>query len=58
VNPKLLNSMVSGAKGLEELLSLAEKRGHGFDAIHVSTCLNRWAALVFRSSATDLFGPP
>jgi hypothetical protein len=33
--------MVSSAKGLEELLNLAEKHGHGFDAIHVSTCLNR-----------------
>jgi hypothetical protein len=41
VNPKLLNSMVSSAKGLEELLSLSEKHGHGFNAIHVSTCLNR-----------------
>jgi hypothetical protein len=36
--------MVSSAKGLEELLSLAEKHGHGFDAIHVSTCLNRCGA--------------
>jgi hypothetical protein len=48
VPPRVLNSMVSSAKGLEELLSLAEKHGHGFDAIHVSTCLNRWAARVFR----------
>jgi hypothetical protein len=41
VNPKLLNSMVSSAKGFEELLRLAEEHGHGFDAIHVATCLNR-----------------
>jgi hypothetical protein len=47
VNPKLLNRVVSSAKGLEELLSLAEKHGHGFDAIHLSTCLNRCAAWVF-----------
>jgi hypothetical protein len=50
--------MVSSAKGLEELLSLAEEHKRGFNAIHVSTCLNRCGALVFRSSATDLFGPP
>jgi hypothetical protein len=41
--------MVSSAKGLEELLGLAEEFGHGFDAIHVSTCLNRYGR-VWRSS--------
>jgi hypothetical protein len=53
VNPKLLNSMVSSAKGLEELLSLAEKHGNGFDAIHVSTCLNRCGAWVFQKGAAS-----
>jgi hypothetical protein len=63
VNPRVLNSMVSSAKGLEELLSLTEKHGHGFDAIHVSTCLNRYGRCGVRVSrrwqrpSIDLSGP-
>jgi hypothetical protein len=60
MDPKLLNSMVSSAKGLEELLSLAEKYGLGFDAIHVSTCLNRYGrvwGLCFQKVAASVDRP-
>jgi hypothetical protein len=41
VSPRLLTSRLSDAQGRDALLAIVEQHGAYFNAIHVSTCLNR-----------------
>jgi hypothetical protein len=53
ISPRLLTGNLSHARGRDALLAIVEKHGPTFNAIHVSTCLNRYSRCCDLQASSD-----
>jgi hypothetical protein len=47
VSPGFLTRLLSEAQSSDELLSLLQQHAHQFNAVNVSTCLNRYGRVLW-----------